>query len=36
MDWIYVAQKRDLIVGIGFYECGNESLGSIKDRVFLD
>jgi len=34
MDWIYLAQDRDRVVGC--CECGNEPTGSIKCGEFLD
>jgi hypothetical protein len=33
MDWIELAQDREMV---GICECGNEPLGSIKCRKFLD
>jgi hypothetical protein len=33
MDWIQLVQDRQLV---GTCECGNEPLGSIKCREFLD
>ena len=36
MDWIDLAQDRDICEGGGCCECGNGTLGGIKFKKFID